>query len=180
MKNRFLIIASLVFATCIVSSTAFAQAYTAQKMSTSQVIKLAVFDQAPMSFDHPIVKTERILVRSRLDFEQTYDVDYETFLAELTKAYKKKKNIGKLDPNVYPNAKRPELRVVGMGKDPVRATLGAKDLYFRISFNLKSNAQGQAVVILNSAIRSLVFGGAIPVRAPFRPVGAKPVKFRWN
>lgn len=180
MKNRFLIIAALVFATSIVSSSAFAQAYSAQKMSTSQVVKLAVFDRAPMTFKHTLVKTERVLVQNRLDFEQTYDVAYDVFLEELTKAYKKKQDIGTLDPNVYPNAKRPELRVVGLGKNPARATLGAKDLYFRITFKLKSNAQGQAVVVLNSAIRSLIFGGAIPVRSSFRPIGASPIRFRWN
>ncbi len=180
MKKRVLIIVGLIFATSMVSSSVFAQAYTAQKMSPSQVIKLAEFDRAPMTFDHPLVKTQRVLNQSRLDFEQTYDVDHDKFLTELQQAFEKKKDIGKLDPNVYPNAKKPQLRIIGMGKNPNRATLGAKDLYFRIMFDLKSNAQGQAVVVLNSSIRSLVFGGAIPVRASFRPVGASPVRFRWN
>ncbi|GEM_PF-3692997 len=180
MKKSFLISFTLLLSTSFFSANAFAQAYTAKKMSPSQVIKLAVFDTAPVTFGHTLVKTERVLNRSRLDFEQTYDVAFDTFLAEIREAYTKKKNIGTLDPNIFPNGKVHELRIVGIGTSPDRATMGAKELYFNINFEMRANDAGQTVVLLNSAIRSLIFGGAIPARSPFRPVGAKPIKFRWE
>lgn len=181
MKNRVLFISSILLTLLVFTNQVYAQAYTAKKMSTSQLIKLAAHESSPIVFDYELVKKERVLNFGTLDFLQVYNIDFDTFVENMRKAYKTKKEFAKLEPSFHPSGKIPKLYFAGLGRKPVQATLGAKDLYYKIRFLVQKNENPNYTnVIVKSSISSMVYGGAIPVRSPFRPVSAKSVAFRWN
>lgn len=158
--------------------------YSAKKLPPSEVIQTAAYERVPIKLmNWEVESTRSVMNRSRLDFEQTYDVDYWEMVDYFEKAFHSRDPVSILDPDVFPHAKTPELTIYGKhgSGDYRNFTLGNRDLPYRFTIEIRPDDRSRAVVTITNAVFSVVYGGTMPARAPFKPAGkAKPVRFRWN
>ncbi len=174
----------LMAGTCC-AATAFAEApYSPKKTSIGDVIKTATYDTVPIKLsEFKLVATRSVVVKRRLDFELSYDVDYWELIEWFEASYKAKKFVSVLDPSIFPNAKAPELRVYGKSGsgDLMKFTLGNPDLPYRFDLSVRPDEQSKAVVVVQNAVYSAIYSGLMPARSPFAPAGkTKSIPFRWN
>ncbi len=165
-------------------STAQAQPYSPKKMSPSELIQPATYERVPIRLKKWNVETTRSVVNGkRLDFEQTYDVDFWELVDYFEQAFEKREPVSILDPEVFPHANTPELIVYGRhgSGDYRNFTLGNPDLPYRFTLRVRPDDRSRAVVTIANAVYSAVYSGTMPARTPFKPAGkAKPIRFRWN
>lgn len=157
--------------------------YAPRKLDASQLLNPSTYQHAPIRLDQwTLVGTDTVAHHSRLDFELRYDVDYWEMIEFFEDAWKHRKPVTVLDPDVFPNAKNPELIVFGtmVNGDKSRFTLGHPDLPYRFTIDVRPDDNAKAVVVVHNAIYSIIYSGVMPARTPFRPSGAKEVPFRWN
>ena len=179
---KFLVIASL----CCLSLPLTAQEtpYSPIKKDPGSLISLGTFSRSPVKLnDFTLVETKEVLVKNRLDFQQTYDVQFWDLVESMEKSYETRKPVSVLDEELVPNAKGGVLYIIGMGqtgKGATRLTLGDKNLPYKFVMDITPDDQSRAIVTVQSTVRSMIYGGSHPARAAFRPVGAKRVKFRWE
>lgn len=178
----FLIVAS----TCMLTAqVATAQSpYAPQKASISDIIKPATYERVPIKLpEFQLVNTRMVVNKKRLDFELSYEVDYWELVEWFEAQWKAKKFVSILDPNIFPNANAPELRVYGKSGsgDFMKFTLGNPELPYRFDIRVRPDEQSKAVVVVQNAIYSVVYSGLMPARASFKPAGkTKEIPFRWN
>ena len=158
--------------------------YSPKKSSPSALIQGAMYDRVPIKLlQWNVTGTRSVVKGSRLDFEQSYDVPYWDMVAFFEDAYKNKKAVSILDPDVFPNAKNPELKVYGTHSrgDATFFTLGHPDLPYRFQLEIRSDDQSNAVVVIQNAVYSAIYSGTMPARIGFKPAGkAAEIPFRWN
>lgn len=167
------------------STTASAEApYTPKKASIGDLIKQASYDRVPIKIpDFRLTNTRSVVNKQRLDFELSYDVDYWELIEWFEQHHKDHQPVSILDPEVFPNAKAPELRVYGKSGrgDFMKFTLGHPDLPYRFDLRIRPDEQSKAVVVVQNAIYSAIYSGLMPARAPFVPAGkTKTIPFRFN
>ena len=172
-------------ASLAVASAAAAQTpYAPKKQAPSALIRPATYDRVPIRLkDWEVVQTRSVVNGQRLDFEQSYDVPYWDLVDYFEDAFKHQKPVSVLDPQMFPNARNPELRVYGTAKkgDRTLFTLGHPDLPYRFQLEVYSDDQSKAVVVIQNAVFSALYSGTMPARAPSKPAGnAEPVPFRFD
>ena len=177
---------ALTLAVCVSSSQSAAAdtPSSPRKASISDLIKTATYDRVPIRLNEfTLTNTRSVVNKQRLDFELTYDVNYWDLVAWFETHYKEKQPVSILDPDIFPNAKAPELRVYGKSGagDQMNFTLGNPELPYRFDIRLRPNEQSKAVVTVHNAINSMIYSGLMPARAPFAPAGkTNTIPFRWN
>ena len=158
--------------------------YSPKKASISEIIKSATYDRVPIQLtEFRLLGTRSVVHKQRLDFELSYDVDYWELIEWFETHYKERQPVTVLDPDIFPNAKSPELRVYGMSGsgDRMKFTLGNPDLPYRFDLRVHPDEQSKAIVTVHNAVYSAIYSGLMPARAPFTPAGkANPIAFRWN
>ena len=155
--------------------------YGPRKMSVSQVIKLDAFGSAPIVFDFDLVETTQVANGHRLDFRQKYNAKFADVVQYFDDAYHHHKPVGGLKGDAFPNAKKPELWVLGtsVSRGITRFTLGHADMPYRLIIDIEPGYDA-TIITIHNAIHSMQYSGVMPARAPFKPHGAKPIPFRGN
>lgn len=168
-----------------VSTAAFAQQpYSPKKLSPSDVIQPATYERVPIRLpNYEVTSTRSVVDGNRLDFEQSYNVDFWDLIEFFESSYKERKPVSVLDPAVFPNANAPDLIVYGKHNTGGVAnfTLGHPSLPYRFNLIVRSDDQSKAVVVIKNAVFSLIYSGLMPARAGFKPAGkTDEIPFRWN
>ena len=160
--------------------------YGPKAADRKELIHFGVYDAPPVVLPYEIVDTTRVTQNGRLDFRVIYRVPYQDLLNSLLKADSATTDVAKINsaagqPSTSDgdDAKR-GLRVFGKQDGaPARFTLGSEHTVFRFVIDL-SPAGVNTVVQMRSAISSSLYSGVMPARAPFAPMGANTIPFRWN
>lgn len=167
------------------ASQASAQsAYSPKKASIADLIQPATYSRVPVHLlEHNPVRSTTVYDRGRLDFQSSYDVPYWDLISWIEERRSANKPITRLDPEAFPNANSPELKVFGSANvgTGMSFTLGNIELPYRISITIYPDDQSKAVVVVQNSVYALIYSGGVPARAPFKPAGnAKEIRFRWN
>lgn len=160
--------------------------YSPKSADRTELIHFGVYDAPPIVFPYEIVEMKRVTEKGRLDFRVIYRIPYQELFDNLSKANDGKTDVAQTNPEAdlqsaqdQENANR-GLRVFGRQDGaPARFTLGSEHTVFRFVIDL-TPAGAHTAVQMRSAISSSLFSGVMPARAPFAPVGANPIPFRWN
>lgn len=158
--------------------------YSPKKSSPSALIQHAVYDKVPIRMTQwNVTGTRQVVNGKRLDFEQSYDVPYWDMVQFFEDAYKNKQAVSVLDPDVFPHAKNPELKVYGTHSkgDVTFFSLGHPDLPYKFELQIRPDDQSKAVVVIQNAVYSNIYSGTMPARVGFKPAGkTAEIPFRWN
>ena len=186
MKTPGFLIAIALLLVSIHPATAQEKPYEPRSFSRTDLIHLGNYKSPPLEFPYPVLSTTQVAVGSRFDFRIVYDVPFADFIAVLApsdtptevaqiSAASLAANHSDLSPD------KRGLRVFGrqIHQTPQRYVLGSDHVVHRFVIDV-SPAGSQTTVQMRSAIFGQLFGGVVPSRSPFAPIGAKPVSLRWQ
>ena len=179
---RTLVIALSAMLLASVEATAQDKPYSAKVASYSSLLKPASYRESPLQLQYTLVEARQVVRGPRLDFEHVYNVPYEQFVEEMTRAYTDQIAVSALRPGAIPYLQTSELFVFGMNETRdrgLRFTLGLKDVAMRFSFDVTPD-QNRTVVTIHNAVFSELYSGVMPARAGYKPKDAESVSFRWN
>ncbi len=161
--------------------------YGPKTSDRTELIHFGVYDSPPVVFPYEVIGTTRVTDNGRLDFRVVYRIPYEELVDALLKGADGTTEVAKINVSsglaaaADGDESKRGLRIFGRqdGGIPTRFTLGSQHSVFRFVVDLSPDGANTAVQ-MRSAISSALFGGVVPARSPFAPVGANPIPFRWN
>ncbi len=164
------------------SASAQETPYSPKQVPRSQLIDSGEFQRSPIQLPWTAVRiTTASNSHGSLNFEHLLNESYETVLEHFTNGYQTQQPVVSLATEVMRYSKTTELKVLGIDANASssRVTLGSNNLPRHFLINIERAGNQTNIIVINSA-HTMEYSGVMPARTPLRPVGAKPISFRWN